>query len=563
MKQISIDAVKKAMASRFPASNSSRSPSVMSSIMVGGGGHVYSRTSAPFDLAGDKNVASGDQLVGAGRSMADDVSLPDDRFLRYPLLEEMAQYPTLATALNIHLTHALSYDKKTNRIMSFEPVNNGTPADYTAAQKLCEELNGDMGSMLNEHITLFAEVASVFGVSYARPHAEPGVGLIGLESNYYTLPHFIREYHLGGQLAGYTGDYLKSEYGAKVMADPWDLVPLRLPGWRPRQNIIPSYSGAETYNLLSDPMQRAPSETQNYGCSLLESAYEPFINLKESIRALRATRMNAAKIDRIIGLAMNSLDPVQAAQYSHTISQTLKRSADIMGSRAKVGRWSPTVTNTLIPIMGDGKGQLNIDTQSIDANISGIDDILMYLKQMAGAVGLDYSLLGWADAMSGGLGEGGFLRTSIQAAARSQWIRIAVENFTNRVVDIHLANKYGKVWTPADRPYVIRFNSANTALQMEENDAADSRANYASVITTIMDAISNNSTLGKSDTFKQLMFGRILNLGDDVVDKLVTEIRMAAEDNNQNQGQGGGMFEALMSLDEPARSRVLADLNLY
>lgn len=551
MKQISLADVRRALATRLPAANSDRAPNILSSIMSSGGGHVFTRASGFVDFGG-RDTGDSAQLIGAGRTIQDDIRLPEDRYLRYPLLEEMATYPTLATALNIHLTHALSYEKKNNSIFKFQPLNKGSAADYSAAQKVCDELNGDFGSMLNDQISLFCQVAAVLGIAYVRPHAEPGLGIIGMECSYYTLPQFIREYHLGGQLAGFTGDYIKSEYGGKILAEPWDLIPLRIAGWRPKSSVIPSYSGAETYNLLGDPMKRMPTETQNYGCSLLEPAYEAYENLKEATRALRSARMNSAKIDRLITVAMNSLDPTQAAKYQHTITHVLKRSADVMESRAMRGRWSPTVTNSVLPVLGDGKQQMGIDTSTIDPNITGIDDIMLHLKQMSGAVGLDYSLLGWADAMSGGLGEGGYLRTSIQAAARSQWIRMGADAFIHRAADIHMANKYGKVWTAQDRPYAVLFNSANSALQQEENDAADSRANYASVVTTILDAVANSSTLSKSETFKQLLFGQILNLGDDVVMKLVKEISAATDDEEHKS-----FFEALLSQDPETLSRVL------
>lgn len=482
------------------------------------------------------NPGSSGKNINALSSVADAISLtaelPSDRIQRYATLNQMAKSPTISTALNIHIAHALAPSKKTGLAFNIASTDSGDKE----AIKRCAELTDDLGEMINTGLPSWAMIMAVFGVSYLRPYAEKGKGITSMESSYYTLPHFIQEFVRGPDLVGFGGDYLlDSGSMARKIAEPWKLVSMKNPYWVPQHNIIPITTGTRGYSLLSEQAEKQLMETQNYGTSFLEHSYEPYLNLCAALASLKATRNNAAKIDRLIALTTNTIDPVNAAQYTNNVGQSLMRHGQSMAQKSINGNYMPTVFNHLIPVMGDGKNGVTIDTQYIPADISGIEDIMFHLRQLAASLGIDATMLGWADQMSGGLGEGGWQQTAIQAALRGNWIRFAAKVCMHRLIDIHLAYKYGKVYPVNARPYVIQFNSMNTAIQEEENRELDARANFVAIISQIMEAIQNSPKLAGSPTFMRYLFTEQLRIDDDTLTAMIQEFKATAGEEDDDE----------------------------
>ncbi|HIF7759258.1 TPA: phage portal protein [Escherichia coli] len=490
--------------------------------------------------------SNSDGMTSAADSISLSAELPGERLQKYNILETMAKSPTISTALNIHIAHALAPSKKTGQAFILSP-KDGSDAE---AVSRCEELTADLGAMINDGLPSWAMIMAIFGVSYVRPYAEQGRGITGIESSYYTLPHFVQEFYRGSQLVGFSGDYILDTHSLRrVITEPWNLVSMKNPYWTPQHKVIPVSYGTKGYSLLSDQADKPLMETHNYGTSFLEYSYEPYLNLCASLAALKSTRNNAAKIDRLIALTTNTLDPVNAANYTRGVSQALKRHSDLVAQRSINANAIPTVLNHLIPVMGDGKNGITIDTQSIPADISGIEDVMFHLRQLAASLGIDATMLGWADQMSGGLGEGGWQQTAIQAALRANWIRQAAQRTIYRLLDIHLAYKYGKVYTETNRPYDVQFNSMNTAIQEEENRELDARANFVAVISQIMDQIQNNPKLAGSDAFMRYLFTEQLHIDDDTLNTMIKEFKA----NESEQNNEHGMYESapLSSGDDP------------
>ena len=88
---------------------------------------------------------------------------------------------------------------------------------------------------------------------------------------------------------------------------------------------------------------------------------------------------------------------------------------------------------------------------------------MLHARMYSGAIGVDLAMLGFADQLAGGLGEGGFFRMSAQAAENSRIIRNSLAEFIYHVIDIHTMHKYGTVFDPDKRPFTVNFYGSISA----------------------------------------------------------------------------------------------------
>jgi len=434
----------------------------------------------------------------------------------------MAQSPTVSAALAIHIWHALAPDLK-GECFKYVPKD----ANDKDAQKLCDELNADLQAKLKVLLPSVALLMCIYGVAYVRPHAEAGKGIVSFESSYHPLPCFVSEFTAGGQPAGYAGEYLLDPVTKRrILAYPWDLLTFKNPMWTPSRNEIPTEHG---YNLLTK-LENAPlMENLNRGTSFLEHSLVPWNNLNAALASLKCTRNNAAKVDRLIAIATGNLDPANGARFINNLGVHMKRNQDAIASMALNGSVMPSVMNHFIPVSGDGRGGITIDTQQTPSDINGIQDVLFHLKTLAGSLGVDATMLGWADQMSGGLGEGGWLQTSIQAAQRAEWIQMAANRFLMDTAAVHMAWKRNQSW-PEDAPYKVEFNSLNTAIEEKESQEREGRANMVSGLVSTLIEIAESPQMANSDTLHQYLFTDVMKMSPALVEQIFDELNGLHDD---------------------------------
>ncbi len=496
------------------------------------------------DDSGDNSSAITSSWIDENRDSLSDL----DRFEQYKFYQEMADEPIFDSAIDMHLSHALSADVETGLIVTIESKDE-TFKNYAI------ELNNELGATINELVTSWSKICAIFGTHYIRPYAEEGKGVTHLESSWHTMAINIREYERSGSVAGFTSEYLKKEDSSSIhLAPPWALVPVKMPAWKPSIYKEPINLTGERYSLYNDTYHRTPTETQNYGKSMLHGAFEPWLDMRDGLKSLRASRNNASRIDRLVTVGMEGLTPHAAAEQLNLVGKQLKGNIKkAKQNQASKGAMS-TIFTTLLPSLAGGKNGISVDSQQTSPDIQHIEDIMFHLKRACSALGIDVSLLGWGDLMSGGLGDGGFFRSSIQAATRANQLRTAVKNAIHRIIDIHLIYKYGKAFG-GKRPYTLKFHSLNTAIEQERASAMLTKSDYATSVATVLDMMEAGS-LNKSATFKNMIMNDILNLGEENTSKILSELKSAAGSDGDNK-----MFESVEALESLVKAAAKSEIN--
>ena len=443
----------------------------------------------------------------AGVSTEDDKlldELPIERTARYGVFGVMARDPTISSAINIHVGQALSSKPGTGEIISIESTSDKEDPIVT-------DLRDTFKETVNKSCRRWAFNAAVYGAWYIRPYGRHGRGIEHIRSDYYTHPRFIKEYEHGGRLAGYTHAYQNLAREGKIdVIEPWKFVGFKIPTWHASFETEPVRHDIDKFDIRDDDLYLEELvESQEYGSSILEDAFKPWCDLLNGIISMNMSRRNAARLERLVGVPMGNLQPTKAAQLMNMVTSQMKKANEIHSKQALSKGFVQTVVNHIIPKLGD-RGNLDISTVEGSPNIEALEDIMFHIKRIGGALGVDPSLIGFGDILSGGLGEGGYFRLSIMAAIKSALIRRAIQDGLEELFNIHIMYKYGKFFLPGQRPWRIVFNSVSTALEREEQENQDSRYNSATVFATLFQMIDPE--------FSKCDFGALVNfIGTDIL----------------------------------------------
>ncbi|AJG18833.1 putative portal protein [Cupriavidus basilensis] len=389
--------------------------------------------------------------------------------------------PIISSAIGLLVTSALGGHETSGDVVFIEK----TPAaekDKRLAN-MVDEINDDLAPLFNRVAYTLAYNGAVFGDSYARIYADRG-GIRDLYVDELVRPPIVQPYEKGTRTVGfmiYAGDKMLERL------DISQLARLKMPRtlWVPQFQIVEK---AFRTALTENDMDKLPVLPASIGGSFLYQAEEPYDNLLASLLGLVGQRWMDSIDEQMVGVNLETMTADQQEKFLTSIIGMLKLSKDRAENAVKTGQPVMERIRHIIPVWGE-KQITRLDQMQNGRNATiSVEDVMLHAKLLSGALGTDLSMLGFSELLSGGLGDGGFFRTSAQAAERARVIRGALSDCCNAIIDIHTMHRYGTVFLPSARPWSINFYGSISALESErQRTRQDAMAAGQSLIQAIRD----------------------------------------------------------------------------
>ncbi|MBV4524377.1 hypothetical protein KVG88_30345 [Pseudomonas sp. SWRI74] len=389
----------------------------------------------------------------------------------------MMQEGMISTALRNNVQMALGGHETTGETIFLEPK----PKISSADKKMLEEL-APIVKMLNDSCHSMGVSATGFGDAYAKLYVVPKEGIVAFDHESILSP-IVQPYVELGRTVGYV-----VSLGEKMQSR---VSPLEMVRWKmPRMGFVSQFralENAQKINLEAKSLRDVMPLPDLVGGSLLEAAEHDFDNLYAAIRGLVGQRI-ASSIEEVL-LSMNLADTTKE-QRERITKNTVKMLTEMKARAEKQiseGIYSTSRNFNIMPVWNDKQlTQVSSIASGASGQNLGVEDVMFHAKKLAGTLGTDISQMGFADLLSGGLGDGGSNRTSAMGAERARMLRTSYTNMANDTIDRHMLAKYGKCWPNAERPYTINFYGAIAALEAEKQISAERAMNKAAILVQIM-----------------------------------------------------------------------------
>lgn len=442
----------------------------------------------------------------------------------YDMWQEMEAFPIVATGLGLLTTAALGGHESTGQLIFLE--KNPAIKGNSELERMAQEITDDLTGLFNEIAPQMGYVACWGGDSYARIYTDGSKGVVGLHQDESYFPPMVQPYEQGGKTVGFA-----------VYSGPknWDrLSVMQLARMKmPRMQFIPQHAVLEKIqrlNITEDNREKAPIVPSLVGGSLLYPCETSYQDLRASLTGMVGSRIQDSINEEVLGLNMSNMTKAQQKTLTDSVVKLLVTSRDRALAAIKARKPITEKIRHVVPVNNEKQLFSVLRGNEQRPNAITIEDVIFHARAMTGGMGLDLSMLGWSDQMSGGLGEGGFFRNSAQVGERSRVIRSAMSASFDHIIDVHTAKKYGVVFPAGKRPVLVNYYAAISALENERTNTKQMAISTASTQVAVMESLRN---MGLNPTAIELFLTRSLGMDE-------AEAKIYAEQIKPAEPGGGG-----------------------
>ena len=448
--------------------------------------------------------------------------MPRTRQQIFTMWEIMQKDPQIAEALSLHVTAALGGHETTGDMIFITP-HERVRGKGRRAKELREKVEREarhIAPLINRYAFSLARQAIGFGDSYARIYTDDKKGVVGLMNNRHTFPPLIMPFEQAGATVGFHALEEEDRERSIAKLTPKQLLRVRMP----RIETVPQMPmqvWQDKKTLIYDKRSDNPILPAEVGGSFLYPIEEPWQDVTISRAGLNNQQIADSVKQAFLTVNMEGMPPNQQKKYKKSIIDMLTGYRNQIEDAFKGGEALYGTKYHILPQWSDKQilqsvGDLSQRNMPLNENL-----LMLNLRRLAGGLGIDLSLMGWADMLAGGLGDGAAFHTSAQIMRRSTLIRQACIDAFDHLMTIHWGIKYGEYFDSKEYPWQYDFYSDQNAAATQ---ALNNKQNRANTTTVQAQAIQMLKDLGLDKETIQLILEDGMGYDIDLADKIATSI---------------------------------------
>lgn len=427
----------------------------------------------------------------------------------YDKWSQMESDPIVSTALKILVSAALGGHETSGDLVFLETKSNVKKDDKR--NYYIDEIRAELIPLFNKIAYSSSYLASAFGDSYVRVHSGKSGGIQDLYIGELVRPTLVQPFERGSRTVGYAISTGEKNF---QRLDGLQMARMRMPRtqWIPQVGVIEK---SLKYSLEIDDVDNLPLMPAMVGGGFMYSAERPYDDLSSSLVGLVGQRWMDSVDEQIYTVNLTSMNKDQQKTFIDSMVTMLKKSKQIAENAVKRNEPVMERIRHIMPVYGEKQLTQVSGSQSQRSATISIEDIMLHARLLSGSFGVDLSMLGFADQLSGGLGDGGFFRTSAQIGESSRIIRTAQDEFYNSLIDIHTLKKYGFVFEKDNRPFSINFYGSISALESEKQRT---RADAMNGGLMLVQAMQQFKEMGASKEMMKNFLCRTMLLDEEIAE---------------------------------------------